>query len=60
MSERYQVRPDRGGFRVHDVWTGEAAVVAMTPQNGLSKADADHTAELLNQRAQHREGRAVQ
>lgn len=51
MTDRYQVRPDRDGYSVYDVWTGEAAVIAMTPQTGLSQEDADHTAVLLNRRA---------
>lgn len=60
MSERYQVRPDREGFCVYDVWTGEAAIIAMTPQSGLSKPDADHTAGLLNQRAERGERKVLQ
>lgn len=44
-------RPDRDGFSVYDVWTGEVAVIAMTPQSGLSQEDAEHTAVLLNRRA---------
>jgi|GEM_PF-1679140 len=60
MSERYQVRPDRDGFSVQDVWTGEAAVIAMTPQTGLSRQDADHTARLLNQRAESGERERIQ
>lgn len=55
MDERYHVRPDREGFTVYDVWTGEAAVIAMTPQTGLSREDADHTADLLNLRARRGE-----
>ncbi|WP_334163737.1 hypothetical protein [Phenylobacterium sp.] len=58
MAERYHVRPDREGFTVYDLWTGEAAVIAMTPQTGLSREDADHTADLLNLRARRGE-RAV-
>jgi len=48
---RYLTRPDREGFSVFDIWTGEAAVIAMVPQTGLSEDDADHTAQLLNRRA---------
>jgi hypothetical protein len=51
MPERFILRPDRDGFTVQDVWTGEPAVIAMTPQTGLSEEDATHTAELLNRRA---------
>jgi hypothetical protein len=51
MTERYILRPDRTGFTVQDVLTGQPAVIASTPQTGLSQADATHTAGLLNQRA---------
>jgi len=51
MTERYVVRPDASGFSVVDLWTGERAVIAMTPQSEMSKEDADHTAEMLNTRA---------
>lgn len=51
MIERFIVRPDREGFAVIDVWTGEPAVIAMTPQTGISEEDAQHTAQLLNRRA---------
>lgn len=53
MIPRFVTRPDREGFSVYDVWTGEAAVIAMTPQTGLSEEDALHTADLLNRRAEH-------
>jgi hypothetical protein len=49
--DRYTTRADREGFSVFDLWTGEVAVVAMTPQRRLSREDAEHTAELLNRRA---------
>ncbi|HVI31046.1 hypothetical protein [Phenylobacterium sp.] len=58
MTDRYRIRPDREGFTVYDLWTGEAAVIAMAPQTGLSREDADHTAALLNLRARRGE-RAV-
>lgn len=48
--DRYVVRPQAGRFRVVDIWTGEAAVVAMTAQDGLSVEDAQHMAVLLNRR----------
>jgi len=50
MEKRFVIRPDRSGYTVTDIWTGEPAVIAMTPQTGLTQADADHTASLLNQR----------
>jgi hypothetical protein len=49
--ERYVVRQERDRFRVVDIWTGETAVIAMTPQDTLSEDDARHTARLLNRRA---------
>jgi hypothetical protein len=49
--DRFTTRPGSEGFSVFDVWTGEVAVIAMTRQEGLSREDADHTAELLNRRA---------
>ena len=50
MTDRYCVRPDHEGHTVFDVWTGEAVVIAMDPQTGLSLEDAEHTARMLNQR----------
>lgn len=49
--DRFVVRPDSEGYSVVDIWTGEAAVIAMTPQTGISQPDAQHTARLLNRRA---------
>lgn len=48
---RFVVRGAADEHRVVDIWTGETAVIAMTPQDGLSAADADHVAQLLNRRA---------
>lgn len=47
---RFVVRPQSGRFRVIDIWTGETAIIAMTPQDDLSQLDAVHTAQLLNRR----------
>ena len=55
MTPRYVIRPDRESFSVCDSWTGQAAVIAMTPQTGLSREDAEHTADLLNKRAEQGE-----
>jgi hypothetical protein len=52
MTDQYSVRPDPNGFSVYDVWTGETVILAMTPQDGLSREDAEHTAAMLNPRAQ--------
>jgi hypothetical protein len=51
MAERYSVRRDASGFSVFDLWTGETVVIAMTSQDGLSQEDAEHTAAMLNRRA---------
>ena len=60
MTERFAIRPDTEGFSVFDIWTGEAAVIAMTPQTGLSEEDAQHTAALLNRRARDGDRSALQ
>ena len=60
MNDRYLVRPDQAGFSVYDIWTGEPAVIAMTPQTSLSKEDAEHTAGLLNTRAKRGERKILQ
>jgi hypothetical protein len=51
MTERFCIRPDPSGFSVVDLWTGETVVIATTAQRGLSQADAEHTAAMLNRRA---------
>lgn len=48
MTDRFVIRPDREGHSIIDMWTGEAVVIAMTPQTGMSRNDAEHTAGLLN------------
>lgn len=48
MDSRYVIRPAASGFNVIDRTTGEAAVIAMARQVGLSEDDARHTADLLN------------
>jgi hypothetical protein len=58
--DRYTTRPDRDGFSVYDVWTGEVAVIAMLPQSGLSREDAEHLANLLNRRSRQDESKAYQ
>lgn len=51
MNGHFAIRPDPVGFTIFDIWTGEVAVIAMTAQTGLSREDAERTAELLNRRA---------
>lgn len=46
--DRFVVRPETERFRVVDIWTGEIAVIAMTPQHNMSEEDALHMARLLN------------
>lgn len=48
MTNRYLVRPDAQGFTVFDLERAEPALIASQPQIGLSRDDADHTADLLN------------
>jgi hypothetical protein len=60
MTERFILRPDRDGFTIQDVLTGQPAVIASTPQTGLSQADATHTADLLNRQAAQAEASIAQ
>ena len=53
QTSRFALRRDRSGWTVYEIWTGEAAVIAMTPQTGLTQEDAQHTADLLNRRARN-------
>ena len=46
--DRYALRPDGDTWTVLEIWTGRPAVVAGTPQTGLSEADAKHMVKLLN------------
>jgi hypothetical protein len=50
-SERFLVEPDPFGFTVMDIKTAEPAVFANRPQAGISEADAEAIAEVLNRRA---------
>jgi hypothetical protein len=51
MEPRFVIRPDREGYSIRDLWTGQPAVLAGTPQAGLSQQDAEHTVALLNRTA---------
>ena len=55
--DRFVIRPSAKGFRVVDVWTGETAVIALTPQDEMSQEDARHTADMLNARSARGERR---
>lgn len=50
-TDRFAIRRDSEGWSVFEIFTGETAVIALTPQTGLSEEDAQHTAALLNKRA---------
>ena len=50
-NDRYAVRADANGFTVYVIWTSEPAVVGGAAQMGLSEADAQHTASVLNSQA---------
>lgn len=43
-------RPDREGFSVYEVWTGEGVVIAMTPR-GLSGASDERSGDCSRQNA---------
>lgn len=45
---RYDIREDREGWSVYDVFTGEVVVIAGVPQTGMDVQDADELAELLD------------
>ena len=46
--DRFVVRPETERFKVIDIWTGETAIIASTPQQHMSEEDALHMARLLN------------
>ena len=47
MPQRYDIREDREGWTVFDLFTGEPVVISDVPQTGLDIQDADELAELL-------------
>ena len=51
MSQRYDIREDREGWTVFDLFTGEPVVISDVPQTGLDIQDADELAELLDHKA---------
>jgi DNA-directed RNA polymerase specialized sigma24 family protein len=51
QTDRYLVEPDPFGFSVIDVRTGQPAEFATRAQAGISEADAEVIAEVLNRRA---------
>jgi hypothetical protein len=51
MPQRYDIREDREGWTVFDLFTGEPVVISDLPQTGLDIQDADELAELLDHKA---------
>ena len=51
MPQRYDIREDREGWTVFDLFTGEPVVISDVPQTGLDIQDADELAELLDHKA---------
>jgi hypothetical protein len=51
MPKRYDLREDREGWTVFDIFTGEPVVISAVPQTGLDIQDADELAELLDHKA---------
>lgn len=51
MPQRYDIRQDREGWTVFDVFTGEPVVINMVTQTGLEVQDAEELAELLDHKA---------
>jgi hypothetical protein len=50
-SVRFRSRPANAGWLVLDTWTGAPVEIGGLAQVGLSKVDADHTAQMLQGRA---------
>jgi hypothetical protein len=48
LKQRFHLRPDRTGWTVYDIWTGEPVALALLVQSGLAHEDALELAELLN------------
>ena len=60
MGRRYDIREDREGWTVFDVFTGEPVMIHGVPQTGLDIQDADELAELLEKPAMMRDRRLRQ
>lgn len=48
MIVRFDIRPDADGWSIFDRTTGDPAVVEGVTSIGLTRADADDIADLLN------------
>lgn len=55
MGRRYDIREDREGWTVFDVFSGEPVVIHGVPQTDLDIQDADELAELLEKPAMMRD-----
>jgi hypothetical protein len=42
VTERFVIRPDAEGFSVTDIWTGEAAIIAIAPNRPLRRRRGAH------------------
>ena len=51
MPQRYDIREDREGWTVFDLFTGEPVVISDVLQTGLDIQDADELAQLLEHMA---------
>jgi hypothetical protein len=48
MAARYDIKQDRRGWTVYDIFTGQPARVRDVPQTGLDIQDADDLADVLS------------
>ncbi len=48
MVKRFAIVSDPLGYAVYDVLTGSPAVIGASPQDGLTREEAETTAEMLN------------
>lgn len=51
VKERYARRPDRHGWTVYDIWTGEPVSLALWVQTGLTQEDAEDLVRAMNRKA---------
>ncbi len=51
MPQRYDIREDRVGWTVFDLFTGEPVVNSDVPQTGLDIQDPDELAQLSDHKA---------
>ena len=51
MLDRYDLKPEHGGWTVIDIWTGEPVVLGGSAQVALDLADAEVVQAILNEHA---------